>query len=268
MRRVSGLAGLAICLCLSPAPIQASVVVSTTLGLTQLQIIVTGPGSLQILSPFTAGAFAQAQDSLGGFAQQFNTIDDGAASAAAVTALANATGSASIPAATVGAFSGVNIGAAASASSTGQGALGPAFGLGQGLFEITSPANTSVTVTFDATLHVNQFLQTDANGVTASSEATFLLLLPDLPNQPLLFFDNPLTIGPSAVGSFSGNPSLTGSVTLQTNTQYTLIAEADSESSGLNTVPEPSTRSLLGPALAVLLAYGCRRVAGQPREIA
>jgi hypothetical protein len=259
-----------VCLCLCSLPARAGVLVATTINLTHLQIN-PASGTFQLVSPFNVGAFAQAQDSLGGFSQQFNSVDDGSTSAVASTSLASASGSASALSLMANSFSGVNIGTAAFASSVGQGALGPAFGTGQGFFEIfdgLNPTPTAVNVNFSATLSINQFLLTDASGVFASSETIFQLILPDLPNQPLLFFDNPITIGPSDSASFISNPTLTGSVTLQTNTQYTLIAEVDSESSGLNTVPEPSLILLDGLGAAMLCAWLRKRNRNKPLHTA
>ena len=245
----------------APAALYANVVVSTTINLTQLTVA-AGAGTFQVISPFNAGAFAQAQDSLGGFSQDFHTADDSATSASSTTALANGSGAASVPALTAGSHSGVNIlGVAASASSTGQGALGPAFGDGQGQFQIldaNNPGQNPVSVSFSAMLSVNQMLQTDFNGVSASSEAIFLLLLPDLSDQPFLFFDNQISIGPSDMQAFSSSPTPSDSIMLMTNTTYTLIAEVDSESSGVNNVPEPAPAIVTGLGIAALLV-GWRR---------
>jgi len=252
---------IAISVCLLTFSAQAGVIVNTSLSLTQLQIS-PAFGSLQIQSPFAAGAFAQAQDSLGGFDQQFNSVNDTSTSAAALTALANANSAASMPALTLSSASAVNIGVDASASSSAQAALGPAFGTGQGLFQIldsSNPGPNPVGVTFKATLNINQFLQTNFQGLNAFSEVIFQLQLPDLPDQPLLFFDNPISIGPSSTSNFASSPTLTGTVTLETNTSYTLIAEVDSESSGLNEIPEPSLLLLDGFGAGIVGLFLVRR---------
>jgi hypothetical protein len=251
---------IAVSVCLLTVSAQAGVIVDTSLALTQLQII-PASGSLQIQSPFVAGAFAQAQDSLGGFDQQFNSVNDTSTSAAALAALANANSAASVAALTLNSASAVNIGVDASASSSAQAALGPAFGTGQGLFRILdgSSGTNPVDVTFKATLNINQFLQTNFQGLNAFSEVIFQLQLADLPDQPLLFFDNPITIGPSSTSNFASSPTLTGTVTLETNTLYTLIAEVDSESSGLNEVPEPSLLLLDGLGAGMVGLFLVRR---------
>jgi len=257
---------IVIALLCTTAALHADVLVSTTLNMTQL-VVTPSSGTFQLISPFATGAFAQAQDSLGGLVQQLINLDDVDAAATANTTLASASGNASASFVTLGSFSGVNIvGITASASSVGQGALGPAFGVGQGLFQISDPGNpgqNEVSVTFSATLDINQLLQTDNNGA-GTSEVIFSLLLPDFPDTalPLLFFDNPLCAGisigcstPSPASlAFTSTPTLTESISLKTNTQYTLIAQVDSESRGLNVVPEPASLIMLGTAVSVLFA--------------
>ena len=252
---------LVISVCLLTVSARAGVIVNTSINLTQLQII-PASGSLQIQSPFVAGAIAQAQDSLGGFDQHSNSVNDTGTSAAALTALASANSAASVPALTLNSASGVNIGVDANASSSAQAALGPAFGTGQGLFEIvdtSTPGANPVDVTFSATLNINQFLQTNFQGLNAFSEVIFQLQLPDL-SDVVLFYDNPATIGPSSTSSNVSGPTLTGTVTLETNTSYTLIAEVDSESSGLNEVPEPSLMLLDGLGAGMVGLYLVRRI--------
>lgn len=237
-------------LCVFPASLRADVIVSTSLSLTGLQISPSS-GTLQILSPLTASAFAQAQDSLGGLDQHFNSADDGATSATALTLFANSSGAASAPLLDANAGSGVNISALeAAAASVGRGSL-------RGTFEIIG-ATAPVNVQFQAMLQISQSLSTPGAGQSATSEVIFTLFLPDLPNQPLLFLDNPLTIGASDSGSDTMSPTLTASVTLQPNTEYSFISEVDAESSGHNSVPEPSSLLLLLTVL-VLFAFSVAR---------
>jgi len=224
-------------LCVFPVAVQADIIVSTNLNLTGLEISPSS-GTLQVLSPLTASAFAQAQDSLGGLDQQFNSVDDGTTTASALTFLASANGAASAAVLDANASSNVNIsGIAAAASSVGRGSL-------RGSFEIVG-ATAPVSVGFTAMLQTDQSLSTLALGQSATSEVIFNFNLPDLLNQPLLFFDNPLQIGPSDSLSNTASPTLTASVVLQPNTPYSFITEVDAESSGLNTVPEPSSLLLL-----------------------
>jgi hypothetical protein len=246
---------------LNPTAVRADVVVSSSLDLSQLQIVPT-EGTVEFLSPWTAQVFVQAQDSLGGLDQHFNSVNDSATSASASTALANASGAASFQSLGASAASGVNIpDISANASSSSNGSFPGSL---SGTFEIVG-ATGPVTVVFKAPLMVNQFLSANGAGISASSEVIFNLLSPDINGgSPLLFFDNPLSIGPNDSISFAASPMLTDSVTLQPNTPYFLIAEVDAESSGLSAVPEPSFLLLIALGLSVLLAA---HTAGRSRKL-
>jgi hypothetical protein len=64
------------------------------------------------------------------------------------------------------------------------------------MFEVTG-ATGPVTTDTDASLAGNQFLMTSSTGVSASSETIFTLTSPHVNSSPLLFFDSPLSIGPT-----------------------------------------------------------------------
>lgn len=224
-----------------PAAARADVVVTTAISLNQLQILPAN-GSLVILPGVSATASAQAQDSLGGNAGESNTVFDDSTSANAVTALANANAAASALVLTANAASGVNIPQITAFASSG--ANGAPFGSLFGQFEIVGTTGP-VSVQLRALLDYNQSLSTTGAGLSASSEVIFNLLLPDLSADPVLFFDNLLTIGPNASQATAGSPTLSASVLLDPNTIYNFIAEVDSESSGLSQVPEPSSLFLL-----------------------
>jgi hypothetical protein len=265
MHRAIGLLVLGFGLVFPPAA-RAGVIVQTSLSLTQLQINPSF-GVVQILSPFSASAYVTGEDSLSGFGTcpQASQVNDGSTSITCASALASASGSASSMSDTTSllaasAASSVNIGGVtASASSTGQGGLGGDFG-GTGLFEIYDASNASpsnVNVTFAAELSGNQSLTTDAYGQFATSEIIFNLFLPDI-GTTVLSLDNPLSIGPSTSFAAPYSNTLTGTVTLQTNTDYTLIAEGDAETSGLNLTPEPSSFFLTALGLFAVLYAGWR----------
>jgi hypothetical protein len=102
-----------------------------------------------------------------------------------------------------------------------------------------------------AVLDEAQSLTTFADGLSASSEVTFFLNLTDFygnPLQnfasPLLYFDDPLSIGPNSALSDASTPTLTASVMLQGDTPYYLYTEADIEVYGA-TAPTPEPSSLL-----------------------
>jgi hypothetical protein len=254
---------LGVAFWLHPIPVRADVVVSTSVDLTQIQIV-PASGSVEFLSPGTAQVFAQAQDSLGGLDQNFDSVSDSSTTLSVSTAVANAGGTASFPTLSAVATSGVilpNIAAFASSSSNGSfpGSL-------SGSFEIIGTAGP-VSVQFKAPLVIDQSLSTHEGGISASSETIFNLVSPDINNgSPLLFFDNPLTIGPNTSTSFTQSPTLTDSVTLQPDTPYFLIAGVDAESSGLS-APEPSFLVIFALGLFAFLAAGAARRRRKCREL-
>ena len=264
MRHAVGLLVLSAAVGFTTTSARADVVVSTSLNLTQLQIL-PSLGTLSILSGFSASAYGFAEDSLGGFSQQSDPPVPGGpptviASASALTALASANGSASTVSLSASASSGVSIlgpsSFDSSASSTGQGGF-------QGSFEILSavPTPAPVSVTFNAALTGYQSLTTDAAGVGLNSEIIFNLILPGVgpTGTTVLFLDNPLSVGPnsSLVAPYSN--TLTNSLNLMTNTDYALIAGADAESAGLNYAPEPSIPFLYEFSFFALLLFAGRR---------
>lgn len=113
---VPGLLALAI-------PLQANVLVDTSVRLTSLQISPSA-GSIQWITPLSASAFVEALDSLGGSDQKFGSADDAAISLSALTTLASANAGADAVSRTATADSHVNIPAiSAFASSTARGTL-------------------------------------------------------------------------------------------------------------------------------------------------
>jgi len=243
MRRVSGF--LSLFALLSLAHVHAAVVVNTTLNLTHFTIT-PAAGTIQIILPTTAIAFAEALDSQGGFDQNFDSQDNTTATASALTLLAAAFGTADAPGFTGSAASSIHIpNIDASASSTGRSSL-------QGFLQLTG-VSSPVNVTFAAALTAGQTLQTDPYGLSASSEIVFSFLMPDLSSDNILFLDSLKTIGPSQFSDSPFNNTLTNSATLNPDTPYFFVIGLDSESSGLNAVPEPSCFLLAGMGASMLL---------------
>jgi hypothetical protein len=243
---MSGITRLWCVLAVVSAPTWADVTVNTSLG--SLLQIDPAAGTVNYLSSTTGSTFAQALDSLGGFDQNASF---------AFTTLANASGGVSIP--TLGATTTANVGIPginAFASSEGQATL-------SGVFDITGVTGP-VSVTFNAVLTDNQFLQANQFGVFGSSESIYSLTLPDIQSSPVLFFDNLLTIGTSQTFAYAASPVLTTSLILQPNTNYSFVAAADAESYGVDSTPEPSSIALL---ITVLCGAGfsLRRVSTRPR---
>jgi hypothetical protein len=229
--------------------LSAGVIINTSLSLTNLQIQASA-GTVDIQTGLNASAFASVEDSLGGSGAQYNSVTDAATSANASTPLVFGSGAASAPAFTESASSGVAMyGINASA---GTNVAGP-YGALQGFFEIVGTTGP-VNVTMNATIDYNQTLVTDTLGVSAYSEVIFALNLPDTGLVPFLFYDSPLSIGSDATAANSGTQILTNSTTLQANTLYTIYAESDAESLGVDSAPEPASIELLGLGLSLIVA--------------
>jgi hypothetical protein len=238
----SATASLALCVgfCLCPSALQAGVIVASTLNLTQLQILPSS-GTVQFLPPINASAFVQVFDNLGGFDQQFDSVDDGATNVSAATALAFASAAASAVSMTASTTAGLNIPQITADAGT---TPGSPYGLLQGLFQITG-AGGPVSVQLKALLDVHQSLATSGYGQSATSEAIFNLLLPDISGDPILFFDDLRSIGPNDSSSTSSSPTLSAFVTLQPGMPYYLIVNVDPDVSGSSTAPEPASLLLL-----------------------
>jgi hypothetical protein len=259
MEFISRFVAMTAVLSIGPAILQANVIVNSTLNLTQLQIL-PASGSVQFLSPLTAAAFVNAQDSLGNADSNFDSQDGGTAAVSAAALLASAAASADSPNQHAGTSSFVNIPQIqAAANSTAQGAL-------LGVFQIVG-ASGPVSVVLSAALSGNQTLMTDAQGLSGTSELIFTLLLPDLSDSPVLFMDNLLQVGSSQSLSSPLSKTLTATVLLDANTSYFLITQADSESSGTN-APEPSSRWLLATLITGVFLFRRHRASGRRGAVA
>ena len=246
MRHVWSSFATALGIACLPGLAPASVVVNTSLSLTQLQIT-PAAGTVQL--SLSASAFSSVFDSLGGSDFGF---DPGpvTASASAATTLANWAGAADSTALTASSSSGVHIpGALDAAAGT---VPGGSYGDLQGTFEIvdTSGGNNPVRVNFSATLSGSQDLTTDAFGLLAQSEVIFNLVVGSTNELPL---DSPLQIGRSSTLSHPIGTTLSNSDNLLTNTPYFFDAQVDAESYGLN-APEPASLWLAAAAGMLLLA--------------
>jgi hypothetical protein len=224
------------------------------LSLTQFQIL-PDAGALQIISPFNASAFTQVFDSLGGFDQEYNSVDGGATSASSSTTLVSSSASASAVGLTASTSSSLLIPQITASAGT---ATGSPYGLLQGYFQIVGTTG-AVSVELTATLNEIQSLSTTGFGQSATAEATFSLLLPAISDSPILFFDDPLAIGANSTMADSSSPTLTATVTLQANTQYDLLAEVDPEIKGISMTPEPSTVYLSFVGMCALALFLRRR---------
>lgn len=163
----------------------------------------------------------------------------GSASGLALTGSAAATGL--IPAAMAG-FD----------ASTGRGTV-------DGEFEITG-ATAPVQVSFSALFNGSLNLSADAYGVFGQGETDFSFTIN---GTPVLFADEILSVGPNQSQSDTIANTLTGSMTLEPNTPYSFVGEADAEANVINgttsAVPEPSDCWLLAEGLALVGLFSSRR---------
>ncbi len=235
---------LAISLLLAPA-LLASSNSSSSISLTSLTITPTS-GTVVFTDPWTSEAYAQAQNSFGGFDQDYNSglgskvtanawvqFAAGRALADPVNLVLKAQSVVNIPQEPIGFVAASSQGTSDIYNST---------------FMITGGTG-QVNVNFDALFKYMQSVMTNINGINATSEVIFSLLVN---GTPVLFYDSPLAVGSNASMQIPlTSQELKNSMTLDFDEDYTIYIEMDAESSG-QSMPEPSTIALLigGPALA------------------
>lgn len=238
-----------------PPGVSATAVAQSELHFFNVQITPVA-GTLEFLGPpWTAEAFAQAQNSLGALDAQFDSSVGGVALANATVTYANGHGDASAITLTGNANSQVNIPGCdvAAAFAVGRGAIFNAFRITGG--------TGAVAVDFSVDIAGDLLVQTDACGVLAQTETIFAWELFGLDSTgtpittPILFRHDILTIGPNDMQTTSFATTLSTRLTLAffdpaqpSLFVYDTRLEADAESTGIN-APEPAT--------FVLLLSGC-----------
>ena len=243
---------LAAALSLGAAPLaRATITVNSTSTFSNISIDPSS-GSLMYLSAFESSAYAQS-----GPNSQNNTGISSTANASDVpvpggSATGFGTASTSFPSGEANATGFIPDGVAGYDTSAGRASV-------NNLFEITG-VSTPVSVTFSAVIAGELNLSSDLYGISGQAEDIFTL---SVNGNPELFYDQPLSIGPSQSISTGYTNMLTATVTLMPNTQYTLWAEADAEAyvaNGPQVVPEPSESALGACAVVSILAvYFIRR---------
>ena len=187
---------LALSAALAP-PLHATAIATASIQVTNLTID-PASGTVVFGGPWTAEAFAQAQNSFGENVGQFNSSIGGTATADALVTFAQGHSSADA----------LNVISMGSASANITGGVVVASAVSQetiyNTFQITG-AGGPVNVTFGVLLNSMQSLFTDSSGVFASSEAAFTL---SVDGQVILFNDIANQIGPSSswTNNFSGKP--------------------------------------------------------------
>jgi len=230
----------------APPHVYATAIAYSDISFSNLRIVPTS-GTVQYFGPWLAEAFAQADDSLGPRHQTSAVPADAIATYASGHGFASAldvtrlTGSAASDARILGS----NV---AQASSVGLGTLSD-------LFTVTGGSG-SVVVNFlvDIAGELNVF--TDASGERARTRTIFAAELSDTLLGDALSFDPIdliLDVGPNSTDHVLFNRTLSASMSLNFNTPYYYLAQADSESFAMNSaVPEPSTITLMVIGLGLM----------------
>ncbi len=161
--------------------------------------ITPASGTVVFGGPWTAQAFAEAQNSLCGCDSQFNSSVGGTAQADAAVMFAQAHSLTDAAAVTLSASDTANIpGGVIAASTIGQGDL-------SNTFMITGGIGT-VDVTFSALVSISQSLFTDPEGVFAKDATSFQLTID---GQTALFMSASNQIGPNSLFSSSSSATST-----------------------------------------------------------
>jgi hypothetical protein len=226
-----------LCLLLALSAVLAPPSHATAIATGSIQVtnftVTPASGTVVFGGPWTAQAFAQAQNSLGENVAQFNSSTSGTATADALVTFAQGHSSADAVNVISMGSAGVDItGGVTVSSAVSQETISNTFQISGG--------GGPVNVTFGVLLNSMQNLFTDSSGVFASSEATFTL---SVDGQIVLFNDIANQIGPSSswTNNFSGD--LTNIVSLNENQVYQITLFADPEDGG-GTIPEPSSIAL------------------------
>jgi len=219
--------------------------------------IAPASGSVEYLTALQSSAYAQA-----GANAQYDSIDPSTATTTDVPVpggLATGAGLASVSSSTgLSSATGFIPGSTAGFdTSAGRASI-------NGEFEIIG-ASGAVSVTFSTVISGGLNLSSDAYGESGQGESDFAL---SVNGNPVLFYDQILTIGPDQTQSEPISETLTASMTLTADTPYFFVAEADAETDVVNSsvlaVPEPAEVSLLVAGLAMLafISLARRRHAG------
>jgi hypothetical protein len=237
--------GVALSVALAP-PLHATAIATGSIQVTNFTIT-PASGTVVFGGPWTANAFAQAQNSLCGCDSQFNSSVGGIAQADAMVLFAQAHSTADAAAFNLAASASVDITSGImAANATGQATIFST------MFSVTGGTGP-VDVTFSAMLDLTQSLFTDASGTFALEDASYAL---SLDGQNVLFMDSFNQIGPSSSWSNNFSGSLSDTITLNFDQNYTLYGSVETDPTGGST-PEPPSGSLmlLGAAVPLIRRF-------------
>jgi hypothetical protein len=258
---------LAVCFAVlafgAPQVSLATAIANSNLSAFNLQVTPQA-GTAELTFDWELEAFAEAQNSLGEFDQDFDfSFFGGNVSADAQVTWAEGHGDATAPivfppnfSVVENASSSVNLPGCdpKAASSLGRGTL-----LNE--FIITGGTGT-VDVDFSVDLSGGLFVFTDECGILAETEVIFGL---ELDGDLILDYQKLLSIGPNDSDSFTVSELLSTTVPLEFDVPYFLYLEVDSESEGIVDVPEPHTLALLLVGLGGFVGVSRKR-ARHPRR--
>ena len=209
-------------------------------------------GSIVWSGPWTLSTFVSVNNSDGDVDFQFQT-DSASASASASVPYASAHSSANVPAAG-GRFghveAAVNLPAGIDAAAT----VLASQSTFENFFTIMG-ASGFVDVSFSAVLASILTVMTDASGTLAYSDAIFNL---NVDGAPVLSFFDQVSVGPNGLASSSMNPTLTGTISLDSSIEHYFSMRLDTDPTG-TTVPEQGETCLL-----LLLGLSALALVGNP----
>ena len=231
---------LVISLELAP-PVSATAIATGSISVTNFTIT-PASGTVSFGGPWTANAFAQAQNSLCGCDSEFNSSIGGTAQADAAVMFAQGHALADAVSLNLFASAATNVSGAGdmAANATGQPELF------NNTFSITGGTGP-VNVTFSATVDITQFLFTDMAGVSALSGVSYAL---SLDGQNVLFMSSFNQIGSNASWSNNFSGTMSATVTLNFDEFHTVDSASDTDEMSHDT-PEPPTGMLALLALSV-----------------
>jgi hypothetical protein len=229
--------------------VYATAIASSDISFFNLQIT-PSTGTVQFLDDWTAEAFAQAQNSLGELATQFDSKSGGSVIADAMVTFAEEHGFASALDITASTTSKGSIPGTTTAHALSKGTAD----LFNSFMIVGGTGLVDVSFSVDITGSLDVF--TDAFGLKAEAETIFAL---EVDGSPAVFDFELLSVGPSSSDSLKFSESLFGTMTLLFDTPSFLFVSLDPESEVINRVSEPGSVLLMLAGLIALTGLSRRK---------